>query len=53
MAGLNDNGNIIVSDHILIKDLDTNEVIINTRGHSNNSNQIINNNISDKNEDKK
>ena len=37
MTEANDKGNITISDHILIKDVETNEILVNTRGHSNSS----------------
>lgn len=45
MAELKENGNIIMTDHLLIKDVESDKVLINTRGgHKNNHNQNNNEN---------
>ena len=36
MADLADNGNILISDHVVIRDTETKKVILSTRGHKNN-----------------
>ncbi len=35
MTNLNDNGNVLVTGHVLIKDTETKEVLVNTRGQKN------------------